>query len=170
MRLIAFAAVLVCGLTACSDRPSPVEPGSAAAPTAVAATQGRPTDAGQTFTAGPGELCGFPVFVELSGKAKTIELPGGRTIMTAPGLTVTLTNLDNENQERLNITGAFHQRTLENGNVETVSTGRSALFAPIVPGLVLVIGRFSFVLDEEGELFQPLQGTGQQIDVCELLA
>jgi hypothetical protein len=167
---LAGALALGCALTACGDRPSPVEPGSAATPVAVAAAQGRPTDAGQTFTTGPGELCDFPMFVELNGKTKTIELPGDRAIMTSPGLTVTLTNLDNENQEKLGITGALHQRTLENGDVETVATGRSALFAPIVPGLVLVIGRFSFVFDEEDNLVQPLQGTGQLIDVCALLS
>jgi hypothetical protein len=116
------------------------------------------------------EFCGFPIEVVLSGKAKTIELPGGRTLMTAPGLTVTLTNPANGNQETLNITGAGHQRVLENGDVETVSTGRNALFAPAVPGLVLIIGRFSFVLDADGNLVQPLEGTGQLIDLCELLA
>jgi hypothetical protein len=165
---LAGALALECALTACGDRPSPVEPVSMAPPIAVAAAQGRPTDVDETpFTV---EFCAFPILVELSGKAKTIALPGGRTILTSPGLTVTLTNLDNENQEKLGITDALHQRTLENGDVETVATGRSALFAPIVPGLVLVVGRFSFVLDEEGNLVQPLEGTGRQIDICELLA
>ncbi len=171
MRHIAFAAfpaVLVCALPACSDRPSPAEPASVAPPIAIAAAQGRPTDVDETpFTI---EDCDFPIRVVLSGKAKTIELPGGRTIFTSPGLKATLTNLNNENQKTVGITGALHQRILQNGDVETVATGRSILFEPIVAGLVLAIGRFSFVFDEEGNLVQPLQGKGQLIDVCELLA
>jgi hypothetical protein len=33
-----------------------------------------------------------------------------------------------------------------------------------------VIGRFSFVSDAEGNLIQQQMGTGQRIDVCELLS
>ena len=165
LAIAAFPAVLACALTACGDRPSPAEPAGTAPPT-VSAAKGRPTEVDETPFDVP-----FCVEVVLSGKAKTIELAGGRTIITAPGLTVTLTNPANGNQETLNITGALHQRTLENGNVEIVSTGRSALFAPTVPGLVLVIGRFSYVVDATGELLvQPLEGDGQLIDVCALLA
>ena len=134
----------------------------------TAAARGRPSDFDETpFTV---DFCGFPLQVVLSGKAKTIELPRGSIIMTAPGLTVTLTNAANSKQETLNITGSLHQSTLEDGNVEIVSTGRSALFAPAVPGLVLVIGRFSYVVDAAGNLVQPLHGTGQLVDLCELLA
>lgn len=106
----------------------------------------------------------------MSGKGKTIELPAGRTIITSPGLTAGLTNLDNGRGATLNITGSFHQRILDNGNLEIVSTGRSALFAPAVPGLVLVTGKWSYVLDPQGNLVQSLQGNGQLIDRCELLA
>jgi hypothetical protein len=169
---LAGALALGCALTACGDHPSPVEPASAAAPLPLAAAQGRPTDLDLTFTI---ENCGFTMLVELSGKSKTIELPGGRTITTSPGLTATMTNLGNGNQETLVITGAFHQRTLENGNVETVATGRNALLDPTVPGLVglfLTIGRVSWVVDSDGNLVQPPQGPGWQkrIDVCALLA
>ncbi len=81
----------------------------------------------------------------------------------------TLTNLDNpENQETLNITGAFHQTTLENGDVVTVATGRNLLGDPEA-GFVLAIGDFSFVFDKEGNLIQPLSGEGQLIDICALL-
>ena len=175
MRHIAFAAfpaVLVCALPACSERPSSLEPASVAPPIATAAAQGPPIEVDQTpFTVTT--FCDFPIEVVLSGKAKRIDLPGGRTILTAPGLTVTLTNLDNGNRETLNITGAEHQRTLENGDVEHVLTGRGAVFDPFIPGFqgfVLLIGRFSFVVDAQGNLVQPLQGTGQRIDICELLA
>jgi hypothetical protein len=99
----------------------------------TAEAQGRPIDVDLTF---PIENCGFTILVELSGKSKTKVLPGGRATSTSPGLTATLTNLGNGNQETLVITGAFHQRNLENGDVETVATGRNALLDPTVPGLV----------------------------------
>ena len=171
MRHIAFPAVLVWALTACSDRPSPVEPASVTPPRPIAAAKGAPTPVDETPFTVP--QCGFPVIVQLSGKGKAIDLPGGRKIITSPGLNVTLTNPANGNQETFNITGALHQRILENGDVETVATGRGILFDPMVPGLrglILVIGRFTYVVDQENNLVQPLQSTGQLIDVCALLA
>jgi hypothetical protein len=167
---LAGTLALGCALTACGDRPSTVEPGSAATPVGVAAAQGRPSDVDDEFIV---PSCGFLVRVELKGKTKTIELPGGRTIETAPGLKVTLTNLGNGNQERLVITGAFHRRVLANGNVETVATGRNALTEQDVPGLrgiVLTVGRISWVVDPSNHLVQPLQGPAKRIDVCALLA
>ena len=165
--LLLSTAVLLCALTACSDHPTSTEPVSAATPIATAAAQ-RPTEVDQTFTVGEGELCAFPIHFALSGKAKTIELPAERTIFTSPGVSATLTNLDNDNQETFGITGAFHETILANGDVETVVTGRNLLFDPFA-GLVLAIGRFSFVFDAEGNLIQPLQGTGRLIDLCALL-
>jgi hypothetical protein len=107
---------------------------------------------------------------DVTGKMKTIELPAGRTIFIFPGLTAALTNVDQpEHQVTLGVTGTFHQTVLENGDVETVVTGRNLLFDPEA-GFVLAIGRFSFVVDEQGNLVQPLSGTGQLIDVCELLS
>jgi hypothetical protein len=63
----------------------------------------------------------------------------------------------------------LHQTTLENGDVVTVSTGRSILGDPEA-GFVVAIGNFSFVFDKKGNLVQPLEGEGQLIDVCEALA
>jgi hypothetical protein len=137
----------------------------------VAAAQKEPNipeDVEDTFTVVG--LCDFPVLFEVEGKGKTIELPGGRRIITSPGLFITLTNVNKpENQMTLNVTGAFHETTLENGNMETVVTGRNLLFDPEA-GFVLAIGRFSFVFDQEGNLVQPLSGEGQLIDICEALA
>jgi hypothetical protein len=140
---------------------------SVAAPIALA--QGPPTDFDDSFTIDG--ICAFPVLVELSGKAKTIGLPDGRAILTSPGVTATLTNLDNPTkQESLGITGAFHLTFPENGDVEFVVTGRNLLvgFDPEA-AFVVAIGRFSFVLDAEGNLIQPVSGKGQLIDVCTLL-
>jgi len=83
-------------------------------------------------------------------------------------LTATLTNLDSGVQERVVITGAFHQTTLENGDVVTKATGRNLLGDPQA-GFVVAVGNFSYVFDAEGNLVQPLEGEGQLIDVCALL-
>jgi hypothetical protein len=173
MRHIAsLPAVLVYTLTACSDRPSPAEPASVAQSSATVAAQGPPTGVEQPPS--PVFFCSFPIEVVLSGKEKTIELPGGRMIVTSPGLKVTLTNPANGQQETLNITGAAHLRTLENGDVEHVLTGRGAVFDPFIPGFqgfALLVGRFTYVTDATGEqIVQTLQGIGQQIDICALLA
>lgn len=116
-------------------------------------------------------ICAFPVLVELSGKAKTIELTGGKTIFTSPGLVATFTNLDDRTkQEVLGITGAFHQTVLANGDTELVVTGRNLLigFDPDVL-FAVTIGNFRFVLDEEFNLVEPLTGKGSVIDVCGLI-
>jgi hypothetical protein len=113
--------------------------------------------------------CDFPVRLEYSGKAKTLQLPGERFIFTSPELTATLTNLDTREQETVVITGAFHRTTLENGDVVTEATGRNLLGDPEA-GFVIAIGNFSYVFDAEGNLIQPLAGEGQLIDVCTLLS
>ena len=153
-----------------------------AAPTVLARSVNgtAPTDASQTFTVEPGDVpgtCDFPLQLEVSGKAKTIVLPDGAvvgvtSIGTSPDLFVTVTNLDTpENQATFNITGAFHNSadTPETGQVTTVSTGRSLLIDPVA-GTVIAIGNFSFVSNSDGTVAEPLEGEGQLIDVCALLA
>lgn len=139
------------------------------AATNALAQQGPPTDVDDAF---PIEgICTFPVLVELSGKAKTIELPGGSTLFTSPKLTATFTNLDNPSRrETLGITGAIRQTVLENGDVALLFTGRNLVigFDPIA-GFVITIGRFSVAFDADFNVTQPLSGNGRLIDVCELL-
>jgi hypothetical protein len=90
--------------------------------------------------------------------------------------TAIVTNLANGKQETLNITGALHKSLLENGDTLTVATGRNVLLEPTIPefvGVFLTVGRFSWVVSPEGHLLnpdQPVQGTGQRIDLCALLA
>ena len=116
-------------------------------------------------------ICTFPVLVELSGKAKTIELTGGRTISVAPGEVARFTNLDDPSkQEVIGITGAFHQTALANGDTEFVVTGRNLLIGFDPDALFAVtIGTFSFVFDENFNLVQPVTGNGRIIDICQLL-
>ena len=154
-----------------------------AAPTVLARSDNgtAPVDASGTIIVDPADPnpplpghCSFPIQLDLSGKAKTIELPDGSAIMTSPGLFVTVTNLDTpENQVTLNITGTFHETTNpENGEVTTVVSGRNLLLDPEA-GTVIAIGNFSFVFDAEGNLIQSFEdtdGKGQVIDVCALLA
>jgi hypothetical protein len=134
------------------------------------AAPNRPEDVDETMTIPAGGVCAFGVEILLSGKARTIDLPGVRFIFTSPGLHATLTNLDDPSKQvTLNITGAFHQTTRQDGSVVTRSTGRSLLFDPQA-GFVLAIGNFSFVFDGGGILIQPLEGRGQLIDACALIA
>ena len=122
--------------------------------------------------------CDFPMRLDLSGKAKTIVLPDGAvvgvtSIGTSPDLFVTVTNLDTpENQATFNITGAFHNSddTPQPGQVTTVSTGRSLIIDPVAGTAVIAIGNFSFVSNPDGTFAEPLEGEGQLIDVCALLA
>jgi hypothetical protein len=132
-------------------------------PIGVSSTQTIP--AGGVF----GE-CTFPVLFQQDGKAGTITLSGGRFIFTSPGLHATLTNLsDQAKTVTLNITGAFHQSTDSIGDTVTVVTGRNLLGDPDA-GFVLAIGSFSFKFDKNGNLVQPLAGTGQLIKVCPLIS
>jgi hypothetical protein len=145
---------------------------SMATPIALVGAQGPPEDVEYTVKLsdfGP-LLCAFDVLFEVSGKAGVIALPGGGFILTSPALRATLTNLTSGESVTLSITGAFHNTTLENGNVQTVYTGRNILGDPL-EGLVLLIGEFTGVADRDtGRLVQPLEGNGQQIDLCALLS
>lgn len=144
-----------------------------AAPMAFAQPNGgAPADASGTIVVNPGDYpgsCNFPFSLDLSGKGKTIELPDRSLIMTSPGLDVTVTNLQNNEQATFNITGSVHQSTSENGDVVTVVTGRNFATDPVA-GTTVVIGRYSFVFDANGTLIQPQTGTGQRIDICALLS
>jgi hypothetical protein len=147
-----------------------------AAPTVLAqGNGGAPEDVSGTITINPGDFpgtCDFPLQLELSGKAKTIDLPDEVFALgsISPGLHVTITNLANpENQATFNITGSLFTKPPDSeGNVTTVARGRNLLIDPVA-GTVIAIGRFTFAFDAEGNLVQPLEGKGQLIDVCALL-
>jgi hypothetical protein len=117
--------------------------------------------------------CTFPLHFELTGKAKTIELPDGGFIFTSPGLDVTVTNVDTGEEATFNITGStFASAPDKDGIVSNVITGRNLAFDPA--GVFLNIGRFTFALDqsdpEDPTVFEQQEGKGQAIDVCELLS
>ncbi|CAA9450286.1 MAG: hypothetical protein AVDCRST_MAG01-01-4492 [uncultured Rubrobacteraceae bacterium] len=114
--------------------------------------------------------CEFPMQIEISGKTKTLEQGNGGVIISAPGQNAIITNVANGEQATFNITGSSHKSTLDNGNIETVMTGRNLLLDPVA-GTVVTSGRFTFVNDPTDTTnVVPLSGNGQRIDVCELLS
>jgi hypothetical protein len=136
-------------------------------------TGGRPPiSASGSFVLPAGSVfgeCAFDVRVDLAGKGSTINLPGGRVILTSPGLHATLTNVNDPLKSvTLNITGAMHQSIDSNGDMVTVATGRNLLGDPDA-GFVLAIGSFSFKF-RGNTLVQPLMGHGQLTKVCPLIS
>jgi hypothetical protein len=74
-------------------------------------------------------LCAFPVLVKGDGKIKDIEKPDGSIISTGPGSRVTMTNLDEpDNQITVSNTAAFHNVPLSNGETLLVTMGQIFLF------------------------------------------
>jgi hypothetical protein len=118
--------------------------------------------------------CEFPMKVEISGKTKTIEQGNGDTISIFPNYTVTVTNTDNNEQATFNVTGSNHMSTLENGNVQTVMTGRNFALDPVA-GTFVSMGHFTYVSDptatDPADInVVPVSGKGRMIDVCALLS
>jgi len=100
---------------------------------------------------------------------KQIDLSGDRSIFVFPGEKATLTDADDRSHSvTLNVTGSFHETTLENGNVVTEYDGRNLLFDPDA-GFVLAIGHFSTIIEPDGDVLQPLEGHGQIVNVFDLL-
>ena len=115
-------------------------------------------------------VCDFPVRFQVSGKAKVIELPGGRFISVNPGLRATLTN-KKEPTHRVSyvVTGAAHVTELPSGELFVVFTGRNLFFDPSY-GIILTMGRFTEVIDPQTGESTPPEGKGRVIDVCARLA
>ncbi|WP_157934467.1 hypothetical protein [Microvirga ossetica] len=109
----------------------------------------------------------FNYTLSVSGKSKTIDLPGDRQIITSPGGEATFTNLDTGETVTVNITGSFHTTENEDEVTEWVSTGRSLLLDPEA-GFVLVSGRFTWT-DSGGVITETLSGHGQITPVIDLL-
>jgi len=139
-----------------------------------------PSPLHQTFTFLPNALSetdqDFDFTIDVNGKAKTIDLPDGGQIITAPGQNATLTNLTDDTSVTLNITGTTHTTALEDGSTLYEVNGRNLLFDPEIDngerGLVLAIGHFSFILGADGTVLQPLEGQGENphvVNVFDLL-
>ena len=130
----------------------------------------RPEELDYVLHLAAGEACEFPIDIHLTGKTKTIEQPGDRVLVIAPGQEIVVTNVDDPSKQvTLNITGSFHTTTEADGTVRTKATGRNALFDPIA-GFVLAIGNFNYAFDANGNLIEPLNGKGRVLDICEMVA
>ena len=114
------------------------------------------------------EYCGFPVLYEVTGKTKVINLPSGDTLFKNPGGRVTLTNLDTGEQVTYVATGSIRLTESENGELLLITTGRTVLSDENI-GILVPIGRFTLVIDEDGHFSQPT-GKGRLIDACARLA
>ena len=121
----------------------------------------------------------FDFQVDVNGKTKTIDLPDGGQIITAPGQDAT-TNLTSTSQT-LNITGTTHISTLEDGSTLYEVDGRNLLFDPSIgPNVPLASSSLSAISATFSDLkptptpaspllTQPLDGQGQVVNVFDLL-
>ena len=146
------------------------------APAGRAQSGGPPEGLDVTFVLDPSDpgvgtsACAFPVQIHITGKSKTINLPGNRMVITAPGQQATITNLSHPSKQvMLNITGVFTVLNQPDGGFVGIGTGRNLVTDPSF-GLTLVIGRFSFAVNGAGDLIQglTLQG-GQTNSVCGMI-
>jgi hypothetical protein len=112
------------------------------------------------------------VEITVTGKSGVNELPGGATIITAPGQEATLTNVRTGESVTYVITGATHIDTSSPGLQVITSTGRNVLIVPEGDreGLYLTLGTVTFVLDDKGRQVSAFEGPGQVTDICALLA
>jgi hypothetical protein len=130
----------------------------------------QPTEYSPVFTVPAGAGCSFAVEISAQGRSKTIMLPGDRMVINFPGVRAAVKNLDDpaKQLQNINVTGVTHTTREPDGSTLYVVTGRNLNVDPVA-GIVLSIGRFSFVLDASGNLLQPLKGKGQLVDLCALL-
>lgn len=118
--------------------------------------------------------CAFPLAFQLEGKAGGIQFED-RAILTAPGLTAQLTNLDTDSTVELVTPGTLHDTVLSATRIRTKAVGRNVLFGFFDgdPGMFLTIGKIVM----EWEVTDPLsfdliesESPGRMIDVCKMLA
>jgi hypothetical protein len=168
---ILATALVTSALTACAgDQPAPTGPGAGALSLDRGGQGGAPGDGSVPLTLDPhaSAACGFDVLVQYDGKIKTLNLPGGRVIQIFPQFTATFVNGATGAAVTLNATGVLHVNPLPDGNVELVFTGNNftvqndAVFQ-------WLRGRFTVVLDAQGQEVRGFDGVGDRVDVCALL-
>jgi len=117
---------------------------------AAPATAVPPSPADQTLQFGAGELCAFPVRIEVTGKTKVIGDLLKNHITTSPGFKVTTTNLTSGETVKYTATGSsrYTVATDSSGNeyFEVVSTGQNLLFSAALGGLFFVRGNVDYAV------------------------
>ncbi len=117
----------------------------------------------------PGEFCAFAEALHYEGKIKVIDLPGGRTIVTSPGLTVTATNLATGKSVSLSITGPGFDAPRADGLIDVTLNGRNLMSGE--GSTQLLVGRTTLVLDPTtGLAVAPPTPPARVVDVCALIA
>ncbi|GAB2735089.1 hypothetical protein ACX801_01630 [Arthrobacter bambusae] len=114
-----------------------------------------------------------PVRLDVTGRSKTIDLPGGRQILASPNLRVTVTAPNGHSASYL-ITGATHVTYLPDAihptSLELASTGLNLLLIPAAnghpAGLALTTGNVNYAITPTGEELRPFSGSGKVLDVC----
>lgn len=114
--------------------------------------------------------CEFPVTATITGKTKTITLPSGGLIVTAPDQRATVTNVDTGKTAEFVITGVFFITTDEADNITFKARGRNLLTRS--DGIFLTAGNVSFTFVAEDNVFVEFskEGPGTIIDVCKALS
>ena len=125
----------------------------------------------------------FNLVAQISGKAGTLFLPGGRTTFTGPNLRIKLTGPTGKTVSYV-ITGATHVTELADGSLDVTATGRNTIIVPFIPddpattdvieghdaGLFFTTGTMSWKLNSDGSEKELFSGKGTVTDVCKLLA
>lgn len=123
---------------------------AAVAGLAAPATAVPPSPADQTLQFGAGELCAFPVRIQVTGKTKVIGDLLENHITTSPGFKVTTTNLTSGETVKYTATGSsrYTVATDDKGNkyFEVVSTGQNLLFSEKLGGLFFVRGNVKYAV------------------------
>jgi len=157
--------------TACTgDKAAPTGPRAGAVSLDLGGQGGAPGDGSLPLTLEPhaSAACGFDVLAQFDGKIKTLNFPGGRVIEIYPQLTATFVNGATGAAVTLNATGVFHVNPLPDGNVELVWTGNN--FTVINDAVFQWLrGRFTVVLDAQGQEVRAFDGVGDRVDICALL-
>ena len=117
---------------------------------AVPATAAPPVPVDQTLRFEAGQLCAFPVLIEVTGKTKVIGdlLKDHKT--TSPGFKVTTTNLTSKESVTYTATGGSRYTVATDKNgvkyFEVVSTGQNLLFSAKLGGLFFVRGNVNYAV------------------------
>lgn len=140
----------------------PITVAASLAGLAAPASAAPPVSADQTlpdFAAG--QLCAFPVRIEITGKTKLIGDWLGDHKTTSPGFKVTTTNLDSGKTVKYTATGSSRYTVATDDKgikyFEVVSTGQNLLFSEKLGGLFFVRGNVNYAVtlaapDEQREV------------------
>jgi hypothetical protein len=151
---------------ACGDVSPPLAPSPAAIQTASASQAGAPQPI--EILAVVENACEFPVQLAITGKEKVMFRGDGSIFVTSPGSTVTLTNLDTDEEMQQVITGSINVVFHDNGDADLEFRGRNLV--ELESGLFISVGIWTATFDVEGNEVNPFRGTGQLLDVCAALS